>query len=220
MSTITDAPPVARVFSAMGCRIHVYTASPHTTPASRRDDGYIVPGTGDPDGTIPQAWYSGATKTDLHTFLASGLDLLVVCVPLTPATRGLFGPDEFKILYKASLDKTKANELRKVDDDDKLPEGQGCIISNISRGAVIDQPSLITALKNHELQGAALDVTSPEPLPTESELWDLENVIITPHVSGSFSNYLNRAFNVVAENLRRKEQGKELVNLVRRERGY
>lgn len=204
----------------MGCKIHVYTASPHTTPESRRDDGYIIPDTGDPDGTLPEAWYSGASKIDLHTFLSSGLDLLVLCVPLTPATRGLLGAEEFDVLHKASLDKLKSSGISQVDEDDKLPEGEGCIVSNISRGAVIDQPALIRALKNHKLQGAALDVTNPEPLPAESELWDLGNVIVTPHVSGAFANYLDRAFDVVTENLRRKEQGKEFVNLVKRERGY
>lgn len=204
----------------MGCKIHVYTASPHTTPESRRDDGYIIPNTGDPDGTLPQAWYSGATKPDLHTFLSSGLDLLVLCVPLTPATRGFLSTEEFDVLHNASLSKMKSKGMRQADEDGKLPEGEGCIVSNISRGAVIDQSALIAALKDHKLQGATLDVTNPEPLPTDSELWDLENVIITPHVSGAFANYLDRAFDVVTENLRRKEQGKELVNLVKRERGY
>lgn len=104
--------------------------------------------------------------------------------------------------------------------DDKLPEGEGCIVSNISRGAVIDQSTLIKALKDGKLQGATLDVTDPEPLPESNELWDLPNAIVTPHLSAHFSNYLDRAFDIVAENLRRWKKGEELINLVKRDRGY
>jgi hypothetical protein len=74
---------VARVAKAMGSDVIAYTASPRPTPESRRDDGFIVPGTGDPDGSIPSAWYSGLDKKSLHEFLAQEIDLLVLCVPLT-----------------------------------------------------------------------------------------------------------------------------------------
>lgn len=210
---------MARVFKAMGCNVHAYTASPRSTPESRRDDGYVIPGTGDSDGTIPDAWYSGSTKSGLHTFLSSGLDVLLVSVPLTPATTHLFGKEEFEVLYKASLDQVKSTENAKVEDG-KLPAGEGCIISNIARGPVLDQQALITALKDGKLQGAALDVTDPEPLPEDNDLWDLENAIVTPHISGHFSNYIDRAFDIVRENLRRLESGDKLLNVVRRDKGY
>jgi hypothetical protein len=67
----------------MGMDVIAYTASPRKTPESKKDDGYIVPGTGDPDGSLPSAWYSGTDKEDLHNFLKQEIDLLVVGVPLT-----------------------------------------------------------------------------------------------------------------------------------------
>ena len=57
---------VARVFDSLGAKINAFTASPRTSDESKRDDGYIVPGTGDPDGSIPQSWYSGKAKADLQ----------------------------------------------------------------------------------------------------------------------------------------------------------
>jgi lactate dehydrogenase-like 2-hydroxyacid dehydrogenase len=74
---------VARVAKAMGMDVIAYTASPRKTPESRKDEGYIVPGTGDPDGSFPSAWYSGTRKDDVHEFLKQEIDLLVVAVPLT-----------------------------------------------------------------------------------------------------------------------------------------
>ena len=83
---------------------------------------------------------------------------------------------------------------------------------------------LIEALKKKSneggLRGAALDVTDPEPLPKDSELWDLENVSITPHVSGLGTLYAERSFAILEENLTRFEQGRGLINVVDREKGY
>jgi hypothetical protein len=67
----------------MGMDVIAYTASPRKTPESKHDNGYIVPGTGDPDGSIPSAWYSGTGKENVHEFLKQEIDLLVVSVPLT-----------------------------------------------------------------------------------------------------------------------------------------
>jgi hypothetical protein len=63
--------------------ILAYTASPRNTPESKKDNGYIVPGTGDPDGSFPSAWYHGTSKAEVHEFLKQEIDLLVVAVPLT-----------------------------------------------------------------------------------------------------------------------------------------
>lgn len=204
----------------MGCKIHAFTASSHATPESRRDDGYIVPGTGDPDGIIPDKWYSGKKKADLHEFLSSHLDLVVISVPLTPATRGMFSTEEFDILHKASLDRAKHDPVLQCINEDEIPEGEGCIISNPARGAIVDQPALIRALRQGKIQGAALDVTDPEPLPESSEMWDLPNVVITPHLSAHFAGYMNRVFDIVDCNLERCEKGDKMVNVVDRNRGY
>ncbi|KAF2707762.1 hypothetical protein K504DRAFT_503986 [Pleomassaria siparia CBS 279.74] len=80
---VYSSKDLARVAKAMGMDVIAYTASPRPTPESRRDDGFIVPGTGDPDGVFPSAWYSGTDKESLHDFLRQGIDLLVLAVPLT-----------------------------------------------------------------------------------------------------------------------------------------
>jgi hypothetical protein len=67
----------------MGMEVYAYTATKKETPEERRDHGYIVPGTGDPDGTIPAKWFHGVDKASLHNFLSQDLDVIVVSVPLT-----------------------------------------------------------------------------------------------------------------------------------------
>jgi phosphoglycerate dehydrogenase-like enzyme len=96
----------------------------------------------------------------------------------------------------------------------------GTFVANISRGGIINQPALVSALKSKQISGAALDVTDPEPLPADNPLWDAPNVLITPHVSGSSEMYAERALQVLRENLRRRRDGKKFVNLVDRKRGY
>ncbi|MCJ1437100.1 hypothetical protein MMC27_006485 [Xylographa pallens] len=217
---------VAHVAKAMGMDVIAFTASPRTTPESKHDSGFIVPGTGDPDGSIPSAWYSGLDQASLHHFLAQDIDWLVVSVPLTKETHHLLGAPEFDILAK-----------------------RNAYISNISRGQIIVQADLIAALKEYAdneapvsegeteptvvaeqgaglgagkkgLRGAALDVTDPEPLPEGDPLWDAPNCIVTPHISGLSVMYADRAFQVLEVNLKRREEGKGLINEVDRKRGY
>lgn len=191
---------IARVAKGLGMRVLAYTATPKDSDEKKRDGGFVVPGTGDLKGEIPDAWYSGLGKEDLHAFLGQGIDWLVVSVPLTDQTRGFLGKEEFEVLKNG---------------------GKGpAFVTNIARGPIINQPELIEALKDGTVQGAALDVTDPEPLPADSELWDLKNVIVTPHISGNGVAYEERAFQVLEVNLERKEKGERLINVVRRERGY
>lgn len=196
--------------------ILAYTAFPRTTPESRRDAGYRVPGTeGDVDGTLPAEWFSGTSIEDLHHFLAQDLDYLIIAVPLTASTTKLIGAPELEVLAKSN-----------------------CFLLNLSRGQVIDQPALIESLKlglqapkcewtdmlakgsHNGIRGAALDVTDPEPLPEGHELWRLENCFITPHVSAVNQMYWPRAMGVLEENLGREREGRGLVNLVDRVKGY
>ena len=200
---------VARYANVMGMDVLAFTANPRNTPESRRDHGYVVPGTGDPDGKIPSAWFSGLDKKSLHNFLSQDLDHLLVCVPLTKRTRHLLGKHEFEILSK-----------------------KNAFITNIARGDIIVQEDLIQALQEFEndstsssegrrgLRGAALDVTAPEPLPKDHPLWTTPNCIITPHMSGINKNYSTRALQVVEQNLERLAKGEKLLNLVDRETGY
>ncbi|KAL2126914.1 hypothetical protein VTI74DRAFT_11634 [Chaetomium olivicolor] len=191
----------ARVASALGMRVHAYTLHPRPDRASRRDKGWTPPGLGDPDGTIPSQWFSGSSPADLHAFLSSGLDLLVICTPLTSQTQHLLSKTEFEIL---------AGNGRK---------GK-TFISNIARGPVIHTDDLIEALESGMIRGAALDVTDPEPLPDGHPLWGAKNVIITPHVSGASTRYFERVLGILEYNLGRLSKGEELVNRVDRERGY
>ncbi|GAB7364110.1 hypothetical protein MBLNU230_g4662t1 [Neophaeotheca triangularis] len=191
---------VGRVAKAMGMDVVAFTATPKDSPEKKRDGGFIVPGTGDPEGEVPSEWYSGLDKESLHHFLKQDIDFLLVSVPLTEQTKHFLGREEFEVLSQGG----------------KKP----AFITNIARGPILDQPALVECLKDGTLVGAALDVTDPEPLPEDSELWDMENVVVTPHVSGVGSSYTERAFKVLEENLERRRKGDPLLNVVKRERGY
>ncbi|OTA88554.1 hypothetical protein M434DRAFT_399014 [Hypoxylon sp. CO27-5] len=188
---------VARVAKAIGMDVYAYTNRPRPTPESRRDHSYIVPGLGDPDGTLPSKWFSGTKPEEITEFLSSDLDLLVLSVPLTPQTKGLISAPQFQTL-----------------------RGKGTFVVNIGRGPVINTDDLVTALNEEWIRGAALDVTDPEPLPKEHPLWDAKNVIITPHVSGNSNGYNHRLLDILNINLYRLSEGKEFLNRVSRKRGY
>jgi len=91
---------------------------------------------------------------------------------------------------------------------------------NAARGAIIDESALIRALKEGWIAGAALDAFVTEPLPPDSEFYDLPNVIITPHVAAGTDRYEERALGVFLENLRRYLAGEPLINVVDFSRGY
>lgn len=178
----------ARLASAFGMRI-LATKRPSS---SARYDGWMPAGTGDPDGTIPERYYS---MQELPELLRQS-DVVVLTLPLTDATRHVIG--------KAELESMQPHAL----------------LVNIGRGPLIDQDALIEALRNKRIGGAALDVTTPEPLPSDSPLWTLDNVIITPHISGMSNKERERVLELFALNLRRYIEGQPLINLVNRAEGY
>jgi phosphoglycerate dehydrogenase-like enzyme len=100
----------------------------------------------------------------------------------------------------------------------RLPAG--AYIYNVSRGAVIDEPALVEALRAGRLAGAGLDVFEQEPLPASSPLWDLENVILTPHLSGATPLYYERTAALFADNMARFLAGQPLKNQFDPARGY
>ena len=91
---------------------------------------------------------------------------------------------------------------------------------NIGRGQTVGETDLIDALKNRVIAGAGLNVFEQEPLPDSSELWNLENVIITPHNAGSTPAYLDRVFEVFCKNLKAYCAKKTMPTLVDKEKGY
>lgn len=133
--------------------------------------------------------------TGLGRLLAES-DFLALCLPLTPETRGAIGATELAQMKPAA-----------------------CLV-NVARGQVVDQEALITALRERVIAGAALDVFDPEPLPPDSPLWDMPNVILTPHISGAVEGYGHRAAEVFIANLERYLAGKPLENRVNVELGY
>lgn len=208
---------VGRVARALGTDVIAYTATPKDTPEQRRDHGFIVPGTGDADGSIPSAWYSGLDKKSLHEFLSQDIDILLVSVPLTEETRGFLSADEFRVLSEGSSRQTNGVVAAHRD---RAKGGKGPVVVNISRGQIVDQPALVQALTDGTLGGAALDVTDPEPLPAGDPLWSAPNITITPHISGNGASYTDRSFQILEANLGRLESGDRLLNVVDRKRGY
>jgi phosphoglycerate dehydrogenase-like enzyme len=93
-------------------------------------------------------------------------------------------------------------------------------VINIGRGELIDEAALIRALDEKQIAGAGLDVTETEPLPQKSRLWEFDNVILSPHISGAREDYLRHATEVFCKNLQRWIDGKRLINVVDRKRGY
>lgn len=131
----------------------------------------------------------------LDELLASS-DVIVLSAPLTPDTRELIGPD--------ALSRTK----------------RGAFLVNVGRGRLIDDSAVVAALRDGRLGGAALDVFTREPLPPDSPFWDLPNVIVTPHMSGTMEDYWTPLVALFVENLRRFERGEPLLNVVDKHAGY
>jgi phosphoglycerate dehydrogenase-like enzyme len=123
-------------------------------------------------------------------------DWVVLAAPHTTATRGL--------IDAAALARMKP----------------GAVLVNLSRGALVDQAALIAALREGRIAGAALDVVQKEPLAADSELWEMPNVILTPHVSGLGPDYWERAVDQFADNLERFLAGRPLANVVDKRAGY
>lgn len=123
-------------------------------------------------------------------------DFVVLALPLTPETKGLIGEEELRSMKPTAY------------------------FINIARGEVVDEGALVRALEEGWIAGAGLDVFATEPLPPDSRLWGLPNVIFSPHIAGGMEDYAQRATEVFCENLRRYLSGKRLLNLVDKRRGY
>ena len=131
----------------------------------------------------------------LDTLLARS-DFLVLTVPATRETRGMIGV--------AQLERMRPD----------------AVLINVARGGLIDEDALATSLASGHLRGAALDVTAAEPLPANSPLWKLPNVLIMPHVSPTTTRFWEREEALITENVRRYLEGQELRNVVDKRAGY
>jgi D-2-hydroxyacid dehydrogenase (NADP+) len=134
-------------------------------------------------------------KDKFREFLCNA-DFVVLTVPLTKETYHMIGAGELECMKESA------------------------ILINVARGRVIDEKALVNALVQKKIAGAGLDVFEEEPLNPESKLWDLENVIITPHVAGSRRDYFKKVGEIFRINLIRYLNRKPLLNLLDRKLGY
>ena len=156
------------------------------------DDGFTPERFGDPRAEFVHRIYPPQALGSMIKVC----DFVVVTVPLTPATKGMLNADTLGLMKPTAF------------------------LVDVSRGGIVDHNALITALKDHRIAGAALDVFPEEPLPESSPLWKLPNVILTPHISGNTSKYEARAVVLFIENLQRYLAGQPLYNQVEPDLGY
>ncbi len=135
------------------------------------------------------------TLEHLDSFLDRA-DFVVLCLPYTKDTHHLFDIKKFTRMKPSA------------------------VIINIGRGSVINEHDLIYALKQKIIAGAGLDVTEIEPLPKTNPLWEMENVILTPHHSGLSEKYMDRAIEVFIKNLKAFRSNKNLPSQIDKEKGY
>ena len=150
----------------------------------------------DKDTTVPPAAVDELLRPPALPKLLKRSDFVVLSVPLTQETAGLIGEPELDTMKKDA------------------------ILINVSRGKIVQEQALVKALKEGKIGGAGLDTFEEEPLPPSSELWDFDNVIITPHVAGSTPRYWAKVCDIFCENLKRYTSGQPLVNVIDKKAGY
>lgn len=180
---------LARLAHALGMRVLAAKRRPH----ERHEHGrFILPGTGDPDGTIPEAWFG---LGELRAMLPA-CDVLAIALPGTSHTAGAISRAELAALPRHAL------------------------VLNVGRGAVLDETALMEALQAGRLAGAGLDVFDEEPLPPSHPLWTTPGVIISPHLGSTSVNQSELAAEVLIENVRRDLASEPLLNRVDFALGY
>jgi len=173
----------ARLAKTMGLTVWALTRD---GTVKKRTNTYCVEGTGDPDGVLPDRVFAPDQK---HEFLG-GVDFLVMALPLTPATEGLVGEQELKMLKPSA------------------------ILINPARAALIREEAFVRCLREEWIRGAALDVHYAYPLSPDHPLWSMPNLVLTPHISGSAASthFLDRIYDIFAQNLARYNAGEALLN--------
>jgi D-2-hydroxyacid dehydrogenase (NADP+) len=148
-----------------------------------------------PDKEKPQYVDEVLPTSKLQELLTQS-DYVVLSTPVTPETKGMIG----------------APQLAAMKPD--------AFLLNVGRGPLIDEAALVEILRQHKIGGAALDVFDQEPLPPESPLWDLEDLLITPHTAGISEKMWERHYVLFSDNLRRYLSGQPLLGLVDKRSGY
>jgi len=177
----------ARLAKAFGMTVHTMTR----TGVRTRSNTYVQPGTGDPEGVLPDRVFVAGQERE---FLA-GLDFLVLALPHTKQSDGMIGEKELRTLP---------------------PRG---FVLNPARGLIIQEQALLRALREGWIAGAAIDTHYVYPLPAEHPLWGMPNVLLTPHVSGSdkSSMFPTRMAELFVENVSRLREEKPLLNELTRQ---
>lgn len=159
--------------------------------------GYYIIGVKRRVGEVPEG-IDEIHGMDALDDLLPRADVILSILPDTPATRNVFQKEQFQKMKKTA------------------------ILLNGGRGNAIHTEDLCNALITGEFYGAGLDVTDPEPLPQEHKLWNIKNVVITPHISGDFHlpQTIDRIITICAENIRHYQKGEPLINVVDMETGY
>ncbi len=179
---------IGKIAHAFGMKILAYKRDPHDSV----DKGYMISGTGDPDGTIPHEYYGPDRLLEMLRIC----DIIVNILPATAETRQVINRDAFAAMKP------------------------GAAFISVGRGATVDERALVDALETGHLSGAGIDVFQEEPLPSSHPFWQLDNVIVSPHVSGFFNRYDEFSMALFRENLDRYLAGTPLLNRVNRKWGY
>jgi phosphoglycerate dehydrogenase-like enzyme len=172
----------ARLAKALGLTVHAMTRS----GVGPRRDTYVLPGTGDPDGVLPDRVFVPGQERE---FLA-GLDFLVLALPHTRQSDGMIDEEQLRALPRTAF------------------------VLNPARGPIIREQALLQALTEGWIAGAALDTHFAYPLPPEHPLWQMPNVILTPHVSGADKTraFPGRVADLFAQNVMRYLEDRPLLN--------
>ncbi|PKO04907.1 MAG: hypothetical protein CVU41_15000 [Chloroflexi bacterium HGW-Chloroflexi-3] len=179
---------IARLLTPFGVKILACKKNVMQT----QDDGYQIPGLGDPNGDLFSRLYPyQAIKS-----MMKECDFVVVTVPRTNETYHLIAEEELAILKPSAY------------------------LVDVSRGGIVKNSALKAALQEKKLAGAMLDVFEQEPLPKDHPMWDTPNLIISPHIAGVSLQYNERSVNLIIENLKRYLNNTKLLNTFDPDVGY
>jgi phosphoglycerate dehydrogenase-like enzyme len=150
----------------------------------------------DPEDIPYSPFVKKVVKPDQLNEVLPQADVVFISAPHTPKSHKMMGPQQFELMK------------------------QGSYFIAVSRGGIYDLPALIKALDSKRLAGAGVDVTDPEPLPKGNALWKFDNALITPHIAGRSDKDRARMIGTIQENIRRFADGRPLLNVVDKQKGY